>query len=128
MTSTPSTQPVDQSTPLEQGAGGCGCGGCGCGGGQAGGDGIDIVAKPDVRPGDVDVRPLAPAVRHEQIFSRIAALQPGEGFVLANDHDPRPLRYQLDAEQPGRFTWEYLGEGPEVWRIGITRVADRGCC
>ena len=25
------------------------------------------------------------------------------------------------AEPPGVFTWEYIGEGPEVWRVRIGR-------
>ena len=25
------------------------------------------------------------------------------------------------AEPPGAFTWEYIGEGPEVWRVRIGR-------
>ncbi|MCL3862779.1 DUF2249 domain-containing protein [Actinotalea sp. K2] len=103
--------------------GGCGCGGCGCGSG--GGDAADTLSAQDVQPGDMDVRPLPPAVRHEQIFATVARLLPGEAFVLANDHDPAPLRYQLDAEQPGQIGWEYLAEGPQVWRVLISRT---GCC
>lgn len=109
--------------------GGCGCGGCGCGGGGGGEQsGLQIVAKPDaneVQAGDLDVRTLPPAQRHEQIFAAVAALVPGEGFVLANDHDPKPLKYQLDAEQPGEIGWEYLAEGPDVWRVLISRTT---CC
>lgn len=104
-------------------AGGCGCGGCGCGGGAAQGE----ASATDVQVEDMDVRQLAPAQRHQQIFARIAQLEPGETFVLANDHDPKPLRYQLDAEEPGQITWEYLAEGPEVWRVQIGRVAGH-CC
>ena len=72
---------------------------------------------------DLDVRDLAPARRHEAIFSAYLDLAPGAGFVLVNDHDPRPLRYQFEAEQAGQFTWEYLESGPEVWRVRIGRPA-----
>jgi uncharacterized protein (DUF2249 family) len=41
--------------------------------------------------------------------------------VLVNDHDPKPLRYQLEAEHAGRFTWDYLKAGPDVWRVRIGR-------
>ena len=47
------------------------------------------------------------------------ALGPGEGFELVNDHAPKPLYYQFAAELPGRFTWEYLEQGPEMWRVRI---------
>jgi uncharacterized protein (DUF2249 family) len=43
-------------------------------------------------------------------------------MLLINDHDPRPLRYQLMAERPEKFEWEYEAEGPEVWRVRITHL------
>ena len=116
------TQPiVIAGAPTEE-AGGCGCGGCGCGGGQS-----ETAVEPGAQAGDFDVRALAPAQRHQQIFAAVAALLPGESFVLTNDHDPKPLRYQLDAEEPGQIGWEYLAEGPDVWRVKISRVAGH-CC
>ncbi len=44
----------------------------------------------------LDVRPMATKVRHETIFDRIDELTTGETLRLVNDHDPAPLRYQLD--------------------------------
>lgn len=70
----------------------------------------------------LDVRSLAPAQRHDTIFSTYGALAPGGGFVLVNDHDPKPLRYQFEAEHAGDFTWDYLEAGPEVWRVRIGRA------
>ena len=71
---------------------------------------------------ELDVRQLAPAQRHQVIFTAYAALRPAAGFVLVNDHDPRPLRYQLAAEHAGEFTWDYLEAGPKVWRVRIGRT------
>jgi uncharacterized protein (DUF2249 family) len=62
-------------------------------------------------------------VRHELIFETFGTLEVGTAFVLVNDHDPKPLYYQLAAENAGQFTWEYLEEGPEVWRVRIGRIA-----
>lgn len=73
------------------------------------------------RPAVLDVREMAPRERHPTIFDTFEALKPGAAFVLVNDHDPKPLRYQFEAERPGRFTWRYLEEGPEVWRVQIGR-------
>ena len=53
-------------------------------------------------------------------YGQLAA---GGGFELVNDHDPKPLYYQFEAEHPGQFTWEYLEQGPEVWRVRISRDA-----
>ena len=71
---------------------------------------------------DLDVRNEIPRRRHELIFETYGKLGKGEGFVLINDHDPKPLRYQFEAERPDTFTWEYLEEGPDVWRVRIGRV------
>ena len=69
----------------------------------------------------LDVRTEPPARRHELIFESYGALGAGEGFILVNDHDPKPLYYQFDAEHKGDFTWKYLEEGPETWRVRIGR-------
>ena len=68
---------------------------------------------------DLEVRHLAPAQRHELIFDTYHKLQPGQGFILINDHDPKPLYYQLAFEHPDAFTWTSIESGPEVWRVRI---------
>jgi uncharacterized protein (DUF2249 family) len=70
----------------------------------------------------IDVRPETPKVRHEIIFDQFAALAPGSAYILVNDHDPKPLWYQFDAEHKGEFTWDAIEEGPEVWRVRIGRT------
>ena len=71
---------------------------------------------------ELDVRELIPRDRHTQIFENYHALEPGTAFVLVNDHDPKPLYYQFQAEHTGQFSWEPLEEGPEVWRVRIGRT------
>ena len=69
----------------------------------------------------LDVREIPPRDRHPRIFETFETLNAGEAFDLVNDHDPKPLRYQFEAEHNGRFTWDYLDQGPEVWRVRIGR-------
>lgn len=38
------------------------------------------------------------------------------------DHDPKPLYYQFLHEREGLFGWEYLEQGPELWRVRISRT------
>lgn len=71
----------------------------------------------------LDVRPIPGRDKHSTIFRTFDALKPGESMQLVNDHDPRPLRYQLTAERPGTFDWAYEEEGPEVWRVRIARTS-----
>ena len=70
----------------------------------------------------LDVRNEPPVRRHGLIFDRYNQLGAGDSFVLVNDHDPKPLYYQFEAEHAGEFTWEYLEQGPDVWRVRIGRV------
>ena len=43
----------------------------------------------------IDVRTIQPRERHPKIFAMANTLAVGESFVIVNDHDPRPLHYQL---------------------------------
>ena len=70
----------------------------------------------------LDIRSIPPAKRHPMIFDQFDGLQAGEGFILVNDHNPKPLYYQFQAERSGEFSWEYLQEGPETWRVRIERL------
>ena len=71
----------------------------------------------------VDVRSIIPRERHPLIFGTFSSLEPGQSFVLVNDHDPKPLYYQFQAEHENTFQWDYLEEGPDVWRVRIGRTA-----
>lgn len=69
----------------------------------------------------LDVRTIIPRERHPLIFRTFDELAPGEAFLLVNDHDPKPLRYQFQAEREGRFEWRYLEQGPETWRVEVSK-------
>jgi uncharacterized protein (DUF2249 family) len=69
----------------------------------------------------VDVRILPPRQRHPLIFRTWEQLPTGEAMLLANDHDPLPLYYQFACEHQRQFHWEYLEQGPEVWRVRISK-------
>jgi uncharacterized protein (DUF2249 family) len=69
----------------------------------------------------IDVRTIAPRERHPLIFSTFEDLDVGASLELVNDHDPKPLYYQFEAERAGTFGWRYLERGPDVWRVRITK-------
>lgn len=71
----------------------------------------------------IDATLLAPAVKHQIIIETFEQLQAGESFILQNDHDPKPLYYQFKAEHGEIFTWDYLEEGPEIFKIRIAKNA-----
>lgn len=70
----------------------------------------------------LDVRTIVPRERHAQIFQLFDSLEAGQAFMLVNDHAPRPLYYEFLHERADQFSWDYLEEGPEVWRVQIGRV------
>ena len=70
---------------------------------------------------ELDVRAIPPRDKHPSIFRAFDSLESGQTLALVNDHDPRPLRYQLMAERPDTFDWEYEEQGPQVWRVNIRR-------
>ncbi len=72
---------------------------------------------------ELDVRVIPPPQKHPKIFQTFDDLTVGQSFILINDHDPRPLHYQLMHEREGKFNWEYLEQGPQIWRVQISKVA-----
>jgi len=70
----------------------------------------------------LDVREMAPKLRHPKIFETFDALEPGASFVVVNDHDPKPLVHQFTFESASAFRWRYLEDGPDVWRVEIGKA------
>ena len=66
---------------------------------------------------------LEPQQKHPTFFARFYSLQQGESLIIHNDHDPKPLYYQLMNEAGNIFTWEDLEQGPEWWKIKISKTA-----
>jgi regulator of cell morphogenesis and NO signaling len=69
----------------------------------------------------LNVTAIEPKLKHPAIFKMFDALEPGETLTIHNDHDPKPLYYQLLGERGNIFTWEYLEEGPQLWRVKISK-------
>lgn len=73
---------------------------------------------------ELDVRILPPPAKHSTIHRQLAELHIGDTLRIINDHDPRPLRYELESDHPGRFTWTYVESGPRTWRVDIVKTAE----
>lgn len=69
----------------------------------------------------IDVCALPCAVRKAVIFETFDALLPGQSFEIVNDHDPVPLRRAFAARTVAAFQWHYMENGPQFWRVRITR-------
>ena len=71
---------------------------------------------------ELDLRTIMPFERHELIFQKWDSLKPGETLRITNDHDPKPLRYQFEAEYKDQYEWEYEQEGPKDWVVKIKKI------
>jgi regulator of cell morphogenesis and NO signaling len=69
----------------------------------------------------LDVTVIEPKLKHPTIFKNFDQLLEGEAFVIYNDHDPKPLYYQLIGERGNIFSWEYLQSGPDFWKVKIAK-------
>lgn len=70
----------------------------------------------------LDVTQLEPRLKHPTIFNKFDSLTANQAFIIDNDHDPKPLYYQLLGERGNVFTWEYLENGPELWKVKIGKT------
>jgi len=69
----------------------------------------------------LNVTQIEPRLKHPTIFARFDELNEGESLTIHNDHDPKPLYYQLLGERGNIFTWEYLEQGPQWWKVRISK-------
>ncbi|MCD6062432.1 MAG: ric [Flavipsychrobacter sp.] len=69
----------------------------------------------------IDVTVLEPRMKHPTIFDAFDSVAEGYAVVIHNDHDPKPLYYQLLGERGNCFSWTYLSNGPEIWEVEIKK-------
>lgn len=71
----------------------------------------------------LDLREVPGPARHQLVFKAWEFLSPGDCFTIRNDHDPVPLRHQLERIAGGTLEWEYLEKEPFSFQVRITRKA-----
>ena len=81
-------------------------------------------AGPSVKHSEaLDLCQVPRPQRHSLVFERFDALEPGESFVVINDHNPIQLNREFESARPGQAAWEHLNRGPDRYRIRIRRIA-----
>jgi uncharacterized protein (DUF2249 family) len=71
----------------------------------------------------LDVRVIPHAIRHGSVIGAFDSIPLGGSLVLVAPHNPLPLLNQLAERAP--IAVEYLVEGPEEWRLRISRTPDQ---
>jgi len=75
---------------------------------------------------EIDIRLLGGCVdRKARALSTFDALGDGESVIVINDHLPRGLLAHFEELRPGRFALITLENGPEVFRVRITKTSPR---
>lgn len=82
--------------------GGCGCG---CSGGTP----------------ELVLSSIPKVMRSGAVIGGLTSLRPEQQVVLVADHAPAPLLSALQRVAPDAFDIAFLEEGPETWRVAITR-------
>jgi uncharacterized protein (DUF2249 family) len=72
---------------------------------------------------ELDVRALPPREKHPTIMRLLEELPVGETLRIVNDHDPQPLRTQLERRAGDAVSWAYVERGPDVWRVDLGKRA-----
>jgi uncharacterized protein (DUF2249 family) len=68
----------------------------------------------------LDLRDVPPAERHPKVHDAFESLSSGETLELVNDHEPKPLFYEMRAE-----TADFDADGYEVEKRGPTEFVAR---
>jgi uncharacterized protein (DUF2249 family) len=68
---------------------------------------------------DLDALPAGQAV--DAAVNRLLRLRRGEHVELHAGTDPHLVWWQLDVLSPGRYGFVYLQDGPDRWRMQVTR-------
>ena len=71
----------------------------------------------------LDLRSIERPQRHALVFEAVDKLPLGGSLVLTNDHDPLHLQRQMEQVRSGEVSWEYLENGPQDFRVRLTRLA-----
>ncbi|KXH78806.1 DUF2249 domain-containing protein [Sporosarcina sp. HYO08] len=71
----------------------------------------------------VKVPEYPPHLKHQTIFQTFDGLNPSESMLIINDHDPVPLRFQLESMHKGNYGWEYIEQGPSTFQVKVTKLS-----
>jgi len=69
----------------------------------------------------IDVTSLQAQERHPAIFAAFDQIPDGGKVTIHNDHDPRPVYYQLLGLKGNCFSWTYTRNGPDTWEVEIIK-------
>lgn len=70
---------------------------------------------------ELDVRTIPHSIRHAVVLGAWSVIAGGASLVIIAPHDPKPLLAQI-SDRDGPLTVTYLDQGPDAWRLRLTRA------
>ena len=70
---------------------------------------------------EVDLDALPREFAHRAALERFSRLRAGERLLVTSELELESLWSVLACRRPGEFGWRYLEEGPQRWRVEVTR-------
>lgn len=70
---------------------------------------------------ELDTRGYETNQINNTVINAFDSLPVGEKMVLINDTDPTHVFNQLEEKRMGKFEWEYIEEGPDVWKVSLAK-------
>lgn len=71
---------------------------------------------------ELDARAIPHALRHGAVLGSLSRVAVGDAMVLVAPHNPLPLLDEIAQVEQGAVEVSYLQEGPEAWRLLLTRA------
>lgn len=69
----------------------------------------------------LDTRQYKFEEQNKVIINAFDSLPVGDKMMLINDHDPTHVFNQLEEKRFGKFEWEYIEEGPDIWKVSLAK-------
>lgn len=58
---------------------------------------------------------------NDVVLSHFDSLPVGEKMILINDSNPSHVFNELEEKRFGKFEWDYIEEGPDVWKVSLAK-------
>ena len=58
---------------------------------------------------------------NDVVLSHFDSLPVGEKMILINNSDPSYVFIELEDKRYGKFEWDYIEEGPDVWKVSLAK-------
>lgn len=75
---------------------------------------------------EIDVRAIPTWERHPKIMALFDSLEEGGELLIRSDHEPRPLRAELEHSRHGQYVWLQRMIAADLWEVTLRRVRPSG--